>query len=230
MRGAIMQPYFFPYIGYYQLVYEVEKFLFLDDVTFIKQGYINRNSILLNGRRHDFSIPVSKISSYKLIKDHEYLDDKSKFLKLIEQAYKKYSLFSEVMPVIESVVKDEDNNVSKKNAKSITAVFEYLKIKRDFSYTSCINNQEKLKGQDKIISLCEKLKINKYRNSIGGQSLYSQDFFNSQGIELKFIKSNVKNYPQENNNFISNLSMIDVLMHCSKKEIINMLGMYELVD
>lgn len=230
MKGAIMQPYFFPYIGYYQLVYEVEKFVFLDDVTFIKQGFINRNSILLGGKRHEFSIPVSKISSYRLINDHQYLNDQSKFIKLIEQAYKKSPFFYDVMPFVEAVIKDKNNNVSQKNSKSITAVFNYLGLQRDFSYSSCENYEQQLKGQDRVIALCSMLGIDKYRNSIGGQSLYSQEIFSAAGIELKFIRSNIKTYSQGKNNFISHLSIIDVLMHCDKQEIINMLEAYELVD
>lgn len=230
MKGAIMQPYFFPYIGYYQLVYEVEKFVFLDDVTFIKQGFINRNSILLGGKRHEFSIPVSKISSYRLINDHQYLNDQSKFIKLIEQAYKKSPFFYDVMPFVEAVIKDKNNNVSQKNSKSITAVFNYLGLQRDFSYSSCENYEQPLKGQDRVIALCSMLGIDKYRNSIGGQSLYSQEIFSAAGIELKFIRSNIKTYSQGKNNFISHLSIIDVLMHCDKQEIINMLEAYELVD
>jgi len=230
MKGAIMQPYFFPYIGYYQLAYEVERFVFLDDVTFIKQGYINRNSILLNGDRHDFSIPVSKISSYRAISDHEYVGEYLKFMKLIEQAYKKAPFYSDAMQLIEAVIADQDNNVSHKNAKTVTAVFDYLGLNRDFLFSSDIEESAILKGQDRIIALCEKLMIDKYRNSIGGQSLYSQGAFGAAGVELKFIETNMQPYFQGRSDFVSHLSMIDVLMHCDKKTIIDMLGAYALID
>ena len=230
MKGAIMQPYFFPYIGYYQLAYEVEKFVFLDDVTFIKQGYINRNSILLNGKRHEFSIPVSKISSYRKINDHQYLNEQSKFLKMIEQAYKKAPFYTEAMPIIQSVISDQDNNVSRKNIKSITKIFDYLEIERCFLSSSCIDGENILKGPDRVLSLCAKLEVDKYTNSIGGKSLYSHEIFNAAGINLKFIQSNIQPYPQGKHKFTSHLSMIDVLMHCDKQAIINMLGAYDLVD
>lgn len=230
MKGAIMQPYFFPYIGYYQLAYEVEKFVFLDDVTFIKQGYINRNSILLNGKRHEFSIPVSKISSFRTIHDHLYLGEYSKFLKLIEQAYRKAPFYSTVMPILESVVLDSDNNVSRKNANSIIAVFDYLGIKRNFLFSSEVGCEIDLKGQDRVLVLCKTLEIKKYRNSIGGQSLYSQEVFSESGIELKFIQSDIKPYLQGKHEFISHLSIIDVLMYCDKQSIKKMLEAYELVD
>lgn len=229
MKGAIMQPYFFPYIGYYQLAYEVEKFVFLDDVNFIKKGYINRNSILLQGERHDFSIPVSKVSQNRTIHSHDYTGDFSKFLTLIAQAYKRAPNFSQVMPLIESVVLDNNNNVAKKNAKSLTAVFSYLGIEREYIFSSDISLESEKKGQDRILALCEKLNIDHYRNAIGGQQLYDAAIFNELGINIKFIQSRVSPYSQNGAPFVSHLSIIDVLMHCSKDEVIQSLVDYSLV-
>lgn len=229
MKGAIMQPYFFPYIGYYQLAYEVEKFVFLDDVNYIKKGYINRNSILLNGARHEFSVPVSKISQNRTINCHEYTGDFSGFLKLIGQNYKKAPYFDAVMPVIEEVALDLDNNVARKNAKSVKMVFEYLDVSRDFCFSSDMRLQEIHKGQDRILALCNEIGIRKYRNAIGGQNLYAQEEFSSAGIELKFIQSNIRPYSQGKHEFVSHLSIIDVLMHCDKENIVSMLSEYSLV-
>lgn len=92
MKTAIMQPYFFPYLGYFQMFNAVDKFVLLDDVNFIMRGYINRNSILLNGKAHKFSIPLEKPSQNKLINETKLnfsLKDKENFLKTIQLAYKK---------------------------------------------------------------------------------------------------------------------------------------------
>lgn len=229
MKGAIMQPYFFPYIGYYQLAYEVKEFVFLDDVSFIKQGYINRNSILINGDKYEFSIPVSKISSYRKINEHRYTGEHAKFIKIIEQAYKKAPFFSDVMPVVESVILDQDENVSRKNSKSIISVFDYLGISRVFYFSSEIELQQNSKGQDRILALCKKLDFKEYRNAIGGKSLYSYEDFDAAGIDLKFIQSNIQTYQQGKHEFVSHLSMIDILMHCSKESIISMMSDYSLV-
>lgn len=229
MKGAIMQPYFFPYIGYYQLAYEVEKFVFLDDVTFIKQGYINRNSILMNGRRHEFSVPVSKISSYRRIDNHEYTGDFTGFLRLIEQNYKKAPHFPVVMPLIEEVALHHDNNVARKNAASVMSVFKYIGMARDFAFSSNVRLKEGQKGQDRILALCKELEFLKYRNAIGGKNLYSYEAFSAAGIELKFIQSNIQSYTQGNHEFISNLSIIDVLMHCDKPTILKHLSDFSLV-
>jgi len=228
MRGAIMQPYFFPYIGYYQLAYEVERFVFLDDVNYIKKGFINRNAILLQNERHEFSVPVEKISQNRAINKHNYTGEFSKFLSLIWQAYKKSPFFEQVMPLIESVVRDGDNNVARKNAKSLTAVFSYLGIEREYILSSDIALEAEKKGQDRILALCKKLNINQYRNAIGGQKLYDATIFNSAGVELKFINSKISPYLQDKNGFVSHLSIIDVLMYCNKEEITTMLKDYSL--
>lgn len=229
MRGAIMQPYFFPYIGYYQLAHEVERFVFLDDVNYIKKGFINRNAILLQNERHEFSVPAEKISQNRAINKHNYTGEFSKFLSLIWQAYKKAPFFEQVMPLIESVVREGDNNVARKNAKSLTTVFSYLGIEREYIFSSDIALEAENKGQDRILALCKKLNINQYRNAIGGQSLYDSAAFQPVGIELKFIRSNINSYPQGIDEFVSHLSIIDVLMHCSKQDVIRQLSDYSLI-
>ncbi len=229
MKGAIMQPYFFPYIGYYQLAYEVDTYVFLDDVNFIKKGYINRNAILLQGRRHAFSIPVSQLSQNRTIQLHDYQDDLSSFLRLVQQAYRKAPFFDTVMPLIESVAMDPDNNVARKNAKSLTAVFAYLGLERVFLFSSEVASCGVQKGQDRIIALCRQLGIDQYRNAIGGQMLYDGTAFQEAGIELRFIQSNMQPYPQGKGDFVAHLSIIDALMHCDRQTLIELIGAYSLV-
>lgn len=224
-----MQPYFFPYIGYYQLVYEVEKFVFLDNVNFIKKGYINRNSILLNGQRFQFSLPVTSVSQNRPIHLHDYTGSFSNFIKVLEQGYKNSPYFSVAMPIIESVILDQDINVARKNAKSVAVVFEYLGVHRDFSYASQIPIAEDCKSQSRIIELCKAMYIDKYRNSIGGRELYERAAFAEKGIEIKFLQNNSKPYQQKETEFVSNLSVIDVLMYRDKESILSMLQEYILV-
>lgn len=230
MRGAIMQPYFFPYIGYYQLAYEVEEFVFLDDVSFIKQGYINRNSILVDAQPHRFSLPVRGASSFRSINEHEYVTDHGKFLKLLQQAYSKAPYFRDAMPLVEQVLRSGDGSVSRTNAASITSVFDCLGIERAFKFSSDITLPTGLKGQDRVLALCGEQGIDRYRNSIGGRQLYSHDAFASKGIELKFIQSRCAEYPQSSTEFVKNLSIIDALMNVNKSDLKAMLCQYDLVD
>lgn len=229
MIGAIMQPYFFPYIGYYQLAYEAEKFVFLDDVNFIKKGYINRNAILLQGRRHDFSVPVTKISQNRHINDHNYTGNFSQFLSLIEQVYKKSPFFADVFPIVQSVALNPDQNVARKNANSIACVFSYLGIERDFIFSSDMDLNVEYKSQDRILALCQKVGINCYRNAIGGQALYDKKIFAEKSIDLKFIETKIQSYQQVSANFVPYLSIIDVLMHCDKRAVSHLLTEYSLV-
>ncbi len=228
MKGAVMQPYFFPYIGYYQLAYEVEKFVFFDDVNYIKKGYINRNSILMNGVLHQFTIPVVGVSQNKKINEHFYVGDFSQFLEKIIVAYRGAPCFNDVFPMIQEAALSGSLNVAEKNAASIKLVFDYLDLDRNFSFSSGEKSESLLKGQARIISLCKKLNVDEYRNAIGGSDLYSHEEFNKEGINLKFIRTNLKPYTQNMDGFVPNLSMIDILMWCQKEEVIAKLQEYSL--
>lgn len=228
MKLAIMQPYFFPYIGYYQLAFEVDEFVFFDDVSFIKKGYINRNSILLKDNKFDFSIPVSNVSQNRTIAEHEYAGDFAAFLKTVQQAYRKAPNFGYVYQLIENVVSGPEKSVAKINARSLQFVFDYLGIQRRYLFSSDYCVSPELKGQDRILEICKKSGATDYRNAIGGRELYDPHSFSEQGITLQFIKTNDIAYPQPTPLFVPNLSMIDVLMWNEHDRIINMLQSYTL--
>ena len=229
MTFAVMQPYLFPYLGYYQLVNAVDKFVFYDDVTFIKGGYINRNNILSNGKAQRFTIPVPGMSSNTLINELKFDKNVKKVLKTIEQSYKKAPYFESVFPLVNSVLSDENRCVEHVCAKSILLVFEYLGIKKDFYYSSKLEYKRDLSAADKLIAMAEVLKSSAYTNSPGGKSLYNKEYFTSKGIELSFIEIEKYRYSQKSEEFIPHLSMIDVLMYNSKADTVNLLIKYNLV-
>lgn len=232
MNLAIMQPYFLPYIGYWQLVNAVDTFVLLDDVSFIKKGYINRNSILLNGKSHLFTIPIEKISQNKLIKDTKLKfnnKDKENFLKTIIMGYKKAPYFSYVYPILEDIIFNDDNDLTSYIKYSIDKVNSYLDIKTEILISSQINKNNTLKSQDRIIEINKLLNASHYINAIGGQNLYDKTVFKQNGIELNFIKTKPYNYVQYDKNFVSALSIIDVLMFNSKDEVQVMLDDYILI-
>ncbi len=230
MKGAVMQPYFFPYIGYYQLAYEVEKFVFFDDVNYIKKGYINRNSILMNGALHQFTIPVVGVSQNKKINEHFYVGDFSQFLEKIRIAYRWAPCFNDIFPMIQEAALGGNLNVAEKNAASIKLVFDYLGLDRSFYFSSGVQNDPPLKGQARIIDLCKKINVNEYVNAIGGRELYSQEDFGNEKMDLKFIKSDLQSYPQSSDNFVPNLSMIDVLMWNDASCVLNLLNKYSVIQ
>ena len=71
MKLAIMQPYIFPYLGYFQLLNSVDHFVFYDDVNFIKGGWVNRNQLLINNQNKFFTVPLKKIISFTPINEVE---------------------------------------------------------------------------------------------------------------------------------------------------------------
>jgi hypothetical protein len=234
MKLAIMQPYFFPYIGYFQLINAVEKFIIYDDVNYIKGGWINRNNILINNKSYLFTVPLENLSSFQQI-NHTILHPKlypiwkTKFLKTLEQSYKKAPYYNNVINLVENVLNTNTNLVSKLASESIIAVCDYLDINTQIIKTSEDYKNQELKGQERIISLCKIECANYYINPIGGIDLYSKEDFKKQEITLNFIKSSSFEYNQFGNEFIPWLSIIDILMFNDVSDVKQILNQYELI-
>lgn len=229
MVVGVMQPYLFPYLGYYQLVFHCDKFVFYDDVNFIKGGYINRNNILSNGKKQLFTMPVEQASSFKKINDLSFQPNTKKIIKSIEQAYSKAPYFNEVMPLVSRVLNSNNRNVSSIASFSVIAIFEYLQLEKDFYFSSQLDYNREQAAANKLYAICDLFGADKYCNSLGGQKLYSKKCFLENGIDLSFISMGAINYQQCKNEFVEGLSMIDVLMWNSKKEVIKLLTEYRLV-
>lgn len=224
---AVMQPYLFPYIGYYQLIYASDVFVIYDDVNFIKKSFINRNSILLNKKPYRFTHPIPSSSQNVLIKDLNYTVDR-KLIKTIQQAYSKAPFYNEVFSLIQEVIQSEERSVSKLNEKSIRLVFEYLGIEKQIYSASELDYDRDLSRAERLINLSKMFNCEHYLNSPGGKELYDKKSFLEKGIQLSFIESNVTPYNQLSSEFTPYLSIIDILMNCPKKQIIEMLKNYEL--
>lgn len=232
MKVAIMQPYFFPYIGYFQLIQAVDVFVIYDDVNFINKGWINRNNILVNGKGFLFSIPLQEASQNKVINQINIEGNsnwKKSLLKTITLSYKKAPFFAEVFPIIEKIIEQKETNTAKFITYSLREICNFLRIETSIVISSVIEKNNNLKGQDKIIEICKKLKATNYINAVGGVALYDKDVFLKDDISLIFIKSNPIIYSQFKNEFIPWLSIIDVMMFNSVEEIKNMLNKFELI-
>ncbi len=229
MKLAIMQPYFLPYIGYFQLIKAANLFVIYDDVQFIKGGWINRNYILLNGNKFMFTLILNGSSANKLINEISVQTNQNKLLKTIYYSYKKAPYFEFVFPIIESIFNFDDKNLAKFVGNSIINICNYLKLDTEIIYSSSLEKNNKLKGQAKIIHICKLLNADTYINAIGGQDLYDKESFKKEGIDLKFIKNNSTPYTQFKNEFIPWLSILDVMMFNSVEEINKMLDNYELI-
>lgn len=232
MKIGIMQPYFIPYIGYWQLINAVDKYIIYDDVNFIKGGWINRNRILVNGQPKYFNIPMINGSSNRLINEIGVSTNVkliNKNLRIIDAAYKKAPHYTEVYPLIESVLKTDENNLAKYIEHSLRLISDYLGITTEMISSSSLNKNSTLKAQDKILHMCELLGATEYYNAFGGINLYSFRDFNEKGIELKFIKTGEIKYRQFTEEFQSNLSILDIMMFNSRESIKKMLDNFELI-
>ena len=232
MKLGIMQPYFLPYIGYWQLINAVEKYIICDDVNFIKCGWVNRNKILINGEGKLRNLQMHKASQNKFINQLEVQGNpvyNKGLLKTLETCYKKAPHYEDVFPVIESIITLDEKNLARYLEFSIRRVCEYLSIDTDFIVSSTITKNNDLHGQDKVIEICKVLGADEYINAIGGQALYSPEDFAAQGIQIKFLKTGEIRYQQFKNEFVPNLSIIDVMMFNSLEEICELMDDYELV-
>ncbi len=229
---GIMQPYIFPYIGYFQYIAATEVFVLYNDVAFIKQGWVNRNQILVEGKAHLFSIPVRAISSFKKIKDTELQDEqyakwRKKFLITLKHQYKNAPCFSTTYPLIENILNASHQTINDLATKSILDICKCLGIGNNLLLSPDQFDNSHLEGEERIINICEKVNAGIYINPIGGINLYGKKNFAEKGIVLKFIKSKLPAYQQFNQDFVPSLSIIDVLMFNSIEQISNMLNEYE---
>lgn len=233
MRIGIMQPYLFPYLGYFQLIAAVDTYVVLDDVQYIKGGWINRNRILLNGQPKLFTFSV-KHSSYNLnINERTFTDfwekDKKKFLNLVSQSYVKAPNFKQVLSILKEILEFSDNNVANFTTNSIKLLCKHMKIKTPIITSSKMKRDTTLKREYMVQDIVKRQEGNEYINAIGGKELYSKEQFENNKIKLYFIKMNELNYSQFGSIFIPNLSIIDVLMFNDVTRIIKMLKAYTLV-
>ena len=232
MKVGIMQPYFFPYIGYWQLINCVDKYVIYDDVNFIKSGWINRNRILINDNPRYINLPLVGSSPNKLINEISISDNKNllkKVLRSIEFSYKKAPYLRDSYELFESIILYDERNLAKWLENSIKSICKYLDINTEIIISSNINKNNQLKSVEKVLNICEVLGANEYINAIGGQSLYSKEEFMSQNINLYFLKTDEIIYEQFNGIKIPNLSIIDVMMFNSKDDIKKMLDKYTLI-
>ena len=230
MKVAIMQPYFFPYIGYFQLMAAVDEFIVYDNIEFTKKGWINRNRILVNGTDSYITLPLKSDSDFLNIHERQladtWINEKKKILNKIFESYRKSSNFKIVSEVIEKCILFEDHNLFNFILNSLNVVKEYLEIKTPLIISSTIPIDHSLKGDKKVIEIVKSRKAENYINSIGGIELYNKEGFKKEGINLNFLKSTNFIYKQYDNTFVPWLSIIDVMMFNSKEEIKKYLESY----
>lgn len=227
-----MQPYFFPYIGYFQLIAAVDQFIVYDNIKYTKKGWINRNRMLQNGKDVMFSLPLKNDSDSLDVCERELAAEfnRDKLLSQFKGAYGRAPYFAQTFTLLEQVVRYEDANLFRFLHHSIVKTCEHLGITTEIRKSSEIAIDHSLKSQDKVLALCGAVGASTYVNASGGMELYSRETFCGKGIDLKFIKSKPFGYAQFGDEFVPWLSIIDVMMFNPLETIQNCISTnYELI-
>lgn len=229
MKLGIMQPYFMPYIGYFQLMKAVDKYVVYDDVNYIKGGWGNRNHILINGEKEMFTVTLQKASQNKLFNEIVIGDDFKKLMKTLQMNYSRAINFDQTMVLMERIISFPNKQLAVFIANSFREILSYLSVETEILMSSEIPKDNSLRGKDKIIQICEILGADTYYNAVGGKNLYDQEEFREHGITLNFVDSLPQVYSQlHTREFVSGLSMVDVLMNNTKDEVNRLLDSFQL--
>jgi WbqC-like protein family protein len=226
---GVMQPYFMPYIGYFQLMKAVDKYVVYDDVNYIKGGWVNRNYVLINGEKEMFTVTLQKASQNKLFNEIMIGDNFNKLMKTLQINYSKAINFDQTMTLMERIISFSDKRLAIFIANSFREIVSYLSIDTEILMSSDIPKDNSLRGKDKIMQICEILDADTYYNAIGGQNLYDKEEFREHGVALNFVSTISTPYIQlHTKEFVPHLSMIDVLMNNTKDEVIRLLESYQI--
>lgn len=232
MRLGMMQPYFFPYLGYWQLMNAVDEYIIYDDVNYIKGGWINRNRIKINGAPQFFGISIYKASQNKLINEHDIsLSDKDKegLIRKVEFAYGKAPYCSEAIDLFREILMYEESNLAGFLANANRRTASYMGIETPIYSATEMKLDHTNRAQQRIIDICRERGDSEYINAIGGKELYNKEEFAREGIKLSFLRMDDDIvYPQGKGAFIPGLSILDVLMYNSREEVRGLLERFTL--
>ena len=227
-----MQPYFFPYIGYWQLIHAADRFVIYDDVNYIKGGWVNRNRILINGKPAFITAPMHQSSPFKRICDSALQPSlvwRDRLVKMVETTYRRATYFVEVFPIVEELIRHETDKLSDYLAHQLQTLSAFMGINTEFVVTSrCYGNNE-LSGQERLLDVCKREGATTYINLQGGQALYERTAFTQYGVDLRFLIPSVMEYKQFGTTHVPCLSIIDAMMFNSRSQLTALLNQFVLV-
>lgn len=233
MKLAVMQPYFMPYLGYWQLLAAVDRFVVLDDVAFIQRGWVNRNRILVNGESHLFTLPLRSASQNRRINELELAVDASwlrRFRSTLRQSYQRAPYFEETSALLDPILNKCSDLLLPLLLDSIHAVAGHLEIGTSLALASALDPDRRNHGQERILDLCRRENATAYYNLPGGKALYDSEAFQRAGILLRFVEPEQARYPQSSGQWTPWLSIIDVMMHLGRAGTRRMLGCHRIAE
>lgn len=238
MKLAIMQPYLFPYIGYFQLINYVDKWIVFDDTQYISKGWVNRNRILhpdIQKEWQYFTIPLKKHSRDSRIKDisiNEQIDWRQELLGKLSSYKRKAPHYSETMEFVYECIEYKNESLSEWLIHSLKTTCEYLQIVFDYSVFSPddINTEKVRHAGQWALEIADAVGAKEYINPHGGYSIFIEDEFIERGIELRFLKPGLTPYVQRRGCFTSGLSIIDIMMWNDRGTIHEMLSDFDVCN
>lgn len=228
MKLAAMQPYLFPYLGYFQLIHAVDAFVIYDDINYIVRGWINRNRILVDGKAGRITLETRGASPNKPINEVGVGGNAQKLLKTIRQSYARAPQFPTVFPLVEAILMNEERNLARFITNGIEVLCAYLGLAPKLYLSSALDKSQVTGGQARVLELCRVLGASHYINPPGGRHLYDHEDFTAQGVELSFIEPGLRPYRQFGGEFVPRLSIIDVMMLNDRERCGEMLRDYDL--
>ena len=252
MKLAIMQPYFFPYLGYFQLINSVDKFILYENLSFRKESWMTRNRILAVKANPLFiHVPIKSKSSYKKISEIKIVDDKKwkeTLKKNIYFNYKNSKYYNGIFPSLEKIIDTKTDSLHTFNSTAICNLAkllgidtkidfvnsQYLKLENDLKLKFEINDldnpfQTLKRKTERIILITKQENANVFINPIGGTTLYSKTEFAQCSIDLFFLQTKDYFYRQSSRVFFRDLSIIDVLLNCGIDNTKDLLNQFDLI-
>lgn len=234
IKIAIMQPYFLPYIGYFQLMGAVDRFVLYDDVAFITRGWINRNRLLIQGAPWRFTLPLANASQNLTIREIRVADSilnwRRDFFKTLHHAYGKAPYYTETLELIQECLQCSSTFLIDWLQHALSRLSFALELRTELTRNSEAETPPGLKGQERILAICSREGACIYRNAFNGQSLYDPLVFAERGLTLQFMQARIAPYPQFGAPFVPCLSIVDILMFNGRAGTISHLNNYDLIE
>lgn len=233
MIVALMQPYFFPYIGYFSLMAAADVFIAYDNVQYTRPGWINRNRILRDGAPDWWTAVVADAPHTLDINQRHYRDwpaQRRRLIDLVAQRYRRAPHHVSGLALIEQALPADEDNVARCNTRLLSTLAGALGLGCRIERASDLPHDVKARGVDRVLSICAARGASTYVNSPGGMALYRTADFASRGVALRFVQPEPEPYPQASQPFVPWLSIVDALMHLPLPDVATRVRQYRLVE
>lgn len=217
---VILQPLFLPWGGMFNMMYQCDLFVILDNVQFSRQSWQQRNRIKTQAGVRWLTVPVKHNFGEKIMEvEIDYSTNwREKHLGLIYQNYKTAPFFSEVYELLQKAYAKKPILLTHLNTSLLNDLRDYLGIKTPLVLSSDVPIENR-GGKDYVLDLCKYFGTKSYFNGPAGKTLYFPGEFEKFGIDLTFHEYQHPVYPQLHGEFVSHLSVIDVLFNCGRQSL-----------